>query len=47
MERLVLTDAQWAKMEPHCLGARSGPWRPGFPVDGDQHFQSMTTTCSG
>jgi hypothetical protein len=27
--------------------ARSGPWRPGFPVDGDQHFQSMTTTCSG
>jgi hypothetical protein len=28
-------------------GARSGPWRPGFPVDGDQHFQSMTTTCSG
>ena len=20
MERFVLTDAQWAKMEPHCLG---------------------------
>jgi hypothetical protein len=24
MERFVLTDAQWAKMEPHCLGNRSG-----------------------
>ena len=20
MDRLILTDAQWAKMEPHCLG---------------------------
>jgi hypothetical protein len=20
MDRLCLTDAQWAKMEPHCLG---------------------------
>jgi len=26
--------------------ARSGAWRPRFPVDGDHHFQSMTTTCS-
>jgi hypothetical protein len=23
MERFVLTDAQWAKMEPHCLGCLS------------------------
>ena len=21
----VLTDAQWAKMEPHCLGKPTGP----------------------
>ena len=27
--------------------ARSGAWRPVFPVEGDQHFQSMTTTRSG
>jgi transposase len=29
MVRLVLTDAQWAKMEPHCLGKRSDPGRSG------------------
>jgi hypothetical protein len=29
------------------LTARSGAWRPGFPIDGDQHFRLMTTTCSG
>jgi transposase len=29
MERLVLTDAQWAKMEPHCLGKASDPGRSG------------------
>ena len=28
MERFVLTDAQWAKMEPHCLGKPSDPGRP-------------------
>lgn len=27
--RLVLTDAQWAKMEPHCLGKVSDPGRSG------------------
>jgi hypothetical protein len=27
--------------------ARSGAWRPGFPIDGDQHLRLMTTTCSG
>jgi type III restriction enzyme len=27
--------------------ARSGAWRPGFPIDGDHPFRSMTTTCSG
>jgi hypothetical protein len=30
-----------------AIAARSGAWRPGFPVDGDHHFQWMTTTCSG
>jgi hypothetical protein len=29
------------------MSARSGAWRPWFPVDGDHQFQSMTTTCSG
>lgn len=29
MERFVLSDAQWAKMEPHCLGKRSDPGRSG------------------
>jgi len=28
-ERFVLTDAQWAKMEPHCLGKKSDPGRSG------------------
>src|SRR6201992_1047145 len=29
MERYVLTDAQWVKMEPHCLGKKSDPGRSG------------------
>ena len=29
MVRTVLTDAQWAKIEPHCLGKRSDPGRSG------------------
>ncbi|MEZ5896183.1 MAG: IS5 family transposase [Parvularculaceae bacterium] len=29
MVRLVLTDAQWARMEPHCLGKPSDPGRSG------------------
>jgi hypothetical protein len=29
MDRFVLTDAQWAKMEPHCLGKVSDPGRTG------------------
>ena len=29
MERFVLTDAQWAKMEPLCLGRPSAPGRSG------------------
>jgi transposase len=29
MERFVLTDAQWAKMEPHCLGKPMDPGRSG------------------
>jgi len=30
MDRFVLTDAQWAKMEPHCLGKPSDPGRTGM-----------------
>ena len=29
MHRYVLTDAQWAKMEPHCLSKPSDPGRSG------------------
>ena len=29
MDRLILTGAQWAKMESHCLGKRSDPGRSG------------------
>ena len=29
MDRDVLTDAQWAKIEPQCLGKRSDPGRSG------------------
>src|ERR1700692_3531138 len=29
MERFVLTDAQWAKMEPPCLGKPTDPGRSG------------------
>jgi transposase len=29
MERFVLTDAQWAEMEPHCLGKKGDPGRTG------------------
>jgi transposase len=29
MERFVLTDAQWAKTEPLCLGKPSDPGRSG------------------
>jgi lysophospholipase L1-like esterase len=29
MDRNVLTDGQWAKMEPHCLGKPTDPGRSG------------------
>ena len=29
MDRVVLTDAQWAKIEPVCLGKRADPERSG------------------
>lgn len=29
MIRLVLTDSQWEKMAPHCLGKKSDPGRSG------------------
>ena len=29
MDRFVLTDGQWAKMEPYCLGKPSDPGRSG------------------
>ena len=29
MSRTILNDAQWAMMEPHCLGRKSDPGRTG------------------
>jgi transposase len=29
MDRFVLTDTQWAKIEPHCLGKPTDPGRSG------------------
>lgn len=29
MDRLCITDAQWAKMAPHCLGKPTDPGRTG------------------
>jgi hypothetical protein len=29
MNRLSLTNAQWEKIEPHCLGKKSDPGRTG------------------
>lgn len=29
MTRMILTDAQWARMEPHCLGRPGDPGRTG------------------
>jgi transposase len=29
MDRLSLTDVQWQKMEPHCLGKKTDPGRAG------------------
>ena len=29
MDRFILTDAQWAKIEPHCLGRSTDPGRSG------------------
>ncbi len=28
-ERFVITDRQWAQMEPHCLGKKTDPGRTG------------------
>lgn len=29
MDRFIITDGQWLKMEPHCLGKPSDPGRTG------------------
>jgi hypothetical protein len=29
MDRFIITDQQWLKMEPHCLGKPSDPGRTG------------------
>ena len=29
MTRMILTNAQWELMEPHCLGKKSDPGRTG------------------
>ena len=39
MHRFVLTDAQWAKMEPLCLGKPTDPGRTG----GGQPFVSRSS----
>lgn len=28
--RFIITDRQWAKMEPHCLGLKAHPGRTGM-----------------
>jgi hypothetical protein len=40
MDRFVLTDAQWAKMESLCLGKRGDPGRSGQDIP----VQSALTT---
>ena len=35
MERLVLTDAPWARMDPHCLGK---PTEPGCSGGDNRRF---------
>ena len=32
MTRMILTNAQWELMEPHCLGKKSDPGRTGRVV---------------
>ena len=50
---LGFTEATIGSLIGHSRGsvtgryARAGPWRPGFPVEGDHRFRWMTTTCSG
>ena len=29
VDRYIITDRQWAKIEPHCLGKKSDPGRTG------------------
>ena len=44
---MALDEPQLSPRELATRFARSGAWRPANPVDGDQHFQLMTTTYSG
>ena len=47
MDRFVLTDAQWAKMEPHCLGKPGDPGRSG--TDNRRFLEAVlwiARTCS-
>jgi len=39
MVRTVLSDAQWARMEPHCLGKPSDPGRSG--VDNRRFLEAV------
>jgi transposase len=47
MDRFVLTDAQWAKMQPLCLGKPGDPGRTGSPwrdlPDSFGHWNSVFT----
>lgn len=29
VDRYIITDHQWAKIEPHCKGKKVGPWADG------------------
>ncbi|MBP7002509.1 transposase, partial [Amaricoccus sp.] len=39
MTRMILTDAQWALVEPHCLGKATDPGRTGG--DGRRFFEGV------
>ena len=38
-DRYVITDRQWSKIEPHCLGKKTDPGRTG--ADGRQLLESV------
>lgn len=41
IDRYIVSDRPWAKMEPHCLGERTDPGRTGG--DGQQFLEAVFT----